>query len=343
MAKSYIVRQKRFELVDECLRRDVHPMTIKEIWKYCNQRLPEDFTVHTYRDDLKHIEENLGVKINKDQVRDGFHCFKYQNPGSSIIKGNSAANQVVLCNLNKIKKGLAGFLGLDLDSSLTTITDELNKFLGYDENDGTGIEFEKILLKSHGKVKPRKLLEPLLMAIIQHQTLDIKYEVPGRDKREWTIFPQFLKQYNQRWYLIATKHRDEVEGKLYNLALDRILKMEDNQHIHYKECGIDFRVYFKNVVGVTKPDGADPIVVKLRIDRGEYPYIESKPIHASQEELFESDGDKDYVYVSLYVYDNFELRSKILSYGSKVTVMEPKSLRDKLAHDLKKSLENYQD
>lgn len=343
MAKSYIVRQKRFELVDECLRKDAHPMTIKEIWKYCNQRLPEDFTVHTYRDDLKHIDENLGVKINKKQVRDGFHCFKYQDPGSSIIMGNSAANQVVLCNLNKIKKGLADFLGLDLDSTLTTITDELNKFLGYDENDGTGIEFEKILLKSHGKVKPRKLLEPLLKAIIQHQTLDIKYEVPGRGKREWTIFPQFLKQYNQRWYLIATKHRDEVEGKLYNLALDRILKMEANQHIHYKECGIDFRAYFKNVVGVTKPDGADPIVVKLRIDRGEYPYIESKPIHASQEELFESDGDKDYVYVSLTVYDNFELRSKILSYGSKVTVMEPKSLKDKLVHDLKKSLENYQD
>ena len=135
MAKSFIVRQKRFELVDECLRKDGHPMTIKEIWKYCNQRLPEDFTVHTYRDDLKHIEENLGVKINKKQVRDGFHCFKYQDPGSSIIKGNSAANQVVLCNLNKVKKGLADFLGLDLDSSLTTTTDELNKFLGYDEND----------------------------------------------------------------------------------------------------------------------------------------------------------------------------------------------------------------
>ena len=49
------------------------------------------------------------------------------------------------------------------------------------------------------------------------------------------------------------------------------------------------------------------------------------------------------LYVTLYVYDNFELRSKILSYGSKVTVMEPKSLRDKLVHDLKKSLENYQD
>ena len=83
--------------------------------------------------------------------------------------------------------------------------------------------------------------------------------------------------------------------------------------------------------------------MKLRIDRGEYPYIESKPIHASQEVISEDGEDKDYVYVSLNVYDNFELRSKILSYGSKVTVMEPQCLRDKLAHDLKKSLENYQD
>ncbi|WP_203031491.1 helix-turn-helix transcriptional regulator [Segatella copri] len=238
---------------------------------------------------------------------------------------------------------MGDFLGLGLESSLTTLTDEINKFLGYDKDNRPVISFEKVLLESHGRVKPHDLLEPLLKAIIQHQTMDIRYEVPGRGKREWTVFPQFLKQYNQRWYLIATRHRDEVEGKIYNLALDRILKMEANQHIHYKECDVDFSVYFENVVGVTKPDGAEPILVKLRIDRGEYPYIESKPIHTSQEELFESDGDKDYVYVSLYVYDNFELRSKILSYGSKVTVMEPKSLRDKLVHDLKKSLENYQD
>lgn len=342
MAKSFIMKLERLKLVDKCLRKFDHPMNIMEIREYCNKQLNEEFTEETYRNDLKEIKKVYEVEYSNETVVGGFRRFAYKDESFSIF-GDSVVNQVDLCNFRRIKKGLADFLGLGLDSTLTIITDELNKFLGYDENDGTGIEFEKILLNSHGKVKPRKLLEPLLKAIIQHQPLDIKYEVPGRDKREWTIFPQFLKQYNQRWYLIATKHRDEVEGKLYNLALDRILKMEANQHIPYKECGIDFRIYFENVVGVTRPDGADPIVVKLRIDRGEYPYIESKPIHASQEELFESDGDKDYVYVSLYVYDNFELRSKILSYGSKVTVMEPKSLRDKMAHDLKKSLENYQD
>ena len=341
MGKNIIKYQKRLKLIDECLRRFDHPMNIKEIQKYCNQRLNSEFRERTYRYDLDKIEEENDISY-RVTIINGFRCFTYADESFSLFE-DAAVNQVDLCNFRKIKDALTDFLGLGLESSLTTMTDEINKFLGYDELQRPVISFEKVVLESHGKVKPHDMLEPLLKAIIQHQTMNIIYEIPGRGKREWTVFPQFLKQYNQRWYLIAAKHRDKVEGKLYNLALDRILKMEANQHIPYKECGVDFSDYFEDVVGVTKPDGAEPIEVKLRIDRGEYPYIDSKPIHASQEELFESDGDKDYVYVSLYVYDNYELRSKILSYGSKVTVMEPKSLRDKLAHDLKKSLENYQD
>lgn len=341
MGKNITKYQKRLKLIDECLRRFDHPMNIKEIQKYCNQRLNSEFRERTYRYDLDKIEEENDISY-RVTIINGFRCFTYADESFSLFE-DAAVNQVDLCNFRKIKDALTDFLGLGLESSLTTMTDEINKFLGYDELQRPVISFEKVVLESHGKVKPHDMLEPLLKAIIQHQTMNIIYEIPGRGKREWTVFPQFLKQYNQRWYLIATKHRDKVEGKLYNLALDRILKMEANQHIPYKECGVDFSDYFEDVVGVTKPDGAEPIEVKLRIDRGEYPYIDSKPIHASQEELFESDGDKDYVYVSLYVYDNYELRSKILSYGSKVTVMEPKSLRDKLAHDLKKSLENYQD
>lgn len=341
MGKNIIKYQKRLKLIDECLRRFDHPMNIKEIQKYCNQRLNSEFRERTYRYDLDKIEEENDISY-RVTIINGFRCFTYADESFSLFE-DAAVNQVDLCNFRKIKDALTDFLGLGLESSLTTMTDEINKFLGYDELQRPVISFEKVVLESHGKVKPHDMLEPLLKAIIQHQTMNIIYEIPGRGKREWTVFPQFLKQYNQRWYLIATKHRDKVEGKLYNLALDRIFKMEANQHIPYKECGVDFSDYFEDVVGVTKPDGAEPIEVKLRIDRGEYPYIDSKPIHASQEELFESDGDKDYVYVSLYVYDNYELRSKILSYGSKVTVMEPKSLRDKLAHDLKKSLENYQD
>ena len=341
MGKDIITYQKRLELIDECLRKFDHPWNIKQIAKYCNDRLPRNFQERMYRYDIDKIAESYDVDIHVEVIN-GYKCFTYQDENFSI-KGDTAVSGVDLCNFRHIKKSLGDFLGLGLDTSLTTMTDEIDKFLGYDDNSKPVISFEKVILESHGKVKPHAMLQPLLKAIIQHQTYDIKYEVPGRGKREWTIFPQFLKQYNQRWYLIATKHRDEMEGRVYNLALDRILRMEPNQHIPYKESGIDFADYFEDVVGITKPDGAKPIAVKLRVDRGEYPYVESKLIHTSQKYLSENDEDKDYVYVSLYVYDNYELRSKLLSYGSKVTVLEPKSLRDKMAHDLKKSLENYKD
>lgn len=238
MGKNIIKYQKRLKLIDECLRRFDHPMNIKEIQKYCNQRLNSEFRERTYRYDLDKIEEENDISY-RVTIINGFRCFTYADESFSLFE-DAAVNQVDLCNFRKIKDALTDFLGLGLESSLTTMTDEINKFLGYDELQRPVISFEKVVLESHGKVKPHDMLEPLLKAIIQHQTMNIIYEIPGRGKREWTVFPQFLKQYNQRWYLIATKHRDKVEGKLYNLALDRILKMEANQHIPYKECGVDF-------------------------------------------------------------------------------------------------------
>lgn len=340
MGKDIITYQKRLELIDECLRKFAQPMNVEEIRNYCNKRLDKNFSLRMYRYD---ITETIPTKHNVElcvNVINGKKCYTYADEGFSI-KGDVVANQVELLNFRKIKNALAEFSGLGLDTNLNAITDEIDKFLGYAENKRAVISFEKVVLESCGKHRPLDFLQPLFQSIIQHQTLDIKYEVPGRGRREWTVFPQFLKQYNQRWYLIATRHRDENESKLYNLALDRILKFEANQHIIYKESDIDFADYFEDVVGITIPEGTEPSKVILRVERSEYPYIESKPIHPSQNELPESDYDDKYVYISLYVYDNYELRSKILSYGSKVTVVEPQSLRDKIAHELSRSLSCY--
>ena len=125
------------------------------------------------------------------------------------------------------------------------------------------------------------------------------------------------------------------------MALDRIIAFEPNQNIPYQRSATDFAEYFEDMVGITLPEGTEPVDVKLRIKRNEYPYIESKPIHTSQDELFEEDDD--YKYVSLHVYDNYELRSKLLAYGSSITVIEPKSLRDKMRREIAKSLKNYEE
>lgn len=339
MGKNVLAYQKRLYAVDDCLRMFAKPKNIEEIQQHCNKELNIKVSARQYKYDIETIsdsDENAAIRV---QTINGKKTYVYEDEGFSI-KGETSFGQSQLHSLSKIKNALAQFSGLNLDSELGDIYDEIDKVLGYDKDDKAVISFEKTVLYNHDKkIDDKQYLKDIFTAIIQHQPLDIKYEIPGRGKRDWVVFPQFLKQYNQRWYLIALIHRKE-EDKLQNIALDRIQAMEPNQHIPYQQSDIDFATYFEDVVGVTRPEGAMPIEVKLRVDRGEYPYIESKPIHPSQDELFEE--DEDYVYISLYVYDNFELRSKILSYGSKVTVMEPTSLRDKLRDELKKSLGNYE-
>lgn len=337
MGKNILEQQKRLELVDECLRKYERPMNIEEIKDYCNRRLKKSTSARQYRYDIDRIEETYNAKIHSEKIN-GKICYTYENKGFTITN-NKVCNEVELYNLNKIRKSLSAFSGLDIDTSLNEVTDEIDKILGYSKDNKAVISFEKVDLVCQGKGNIDDTLNAIFKAIVQKQTLNIKYAIPSRGEREWIIFPQFLKQYNQRWYLIGTEHKQGE--KIKNMALDRITAFEPNQNIPYQRSATDFAEYFEDMVGITLPEGAEPVDVKLRIKRNEYPYIESKPIHPSQDELFEEDDD--YKYVSLHVYDNYELRSKLLAYGSSVTVMEPKSLRNKMRKEIAKSLKNYEE
>lgn len=66
----------------------------------------------------------------------------------------------------------------------------------------------------------------------------------------------------------------------------------------------------------------------------------SKPIHHTQEVLeFLQDGN---AVLSIKVKPNFELIQQLLSYGDRVTVLEPKELREKIKRRIENNLRNYQ-
>ncbi len=338
MGHNVLKQQRRLELVDECLRKFAKPMNIDQIATYCNQTLGCKTSTRQYKYDIEKIEETFEVPIHVETIS-GKKCYTYSDTGFSI-KDNGALGQMEQSQLKKVMDYLATFSGLGIDAGLCEVTDEIGRILGYDKEDNAVVSFEKTDLVCSGKEKMDIIFNTLFKSIIQRQTLNVKYIVPGRGKREWIIFPQFLKQYNQRWYLIATKHHDN-KGEINNIALDRIERIEPNHNIPYTKSNIDFAEYFDNVVGITKPEGSQPQEIILQIEKGEYSYIESKPIHPSQDELFDTPDKDKYVRISLYVHNNYELRSKILSFGSKVTVIEPKSLRDKIKSEFQKALDNY--
>ena len=87
MGKDIITYQKRLELIDECLRKFEKPKNIKEIAKYCNDRLPHPFDERMYRYDIKKIAESYDVDI-LETVINGYKCYTYRDESFSIKDGH---------------------------------------------------------------------------------------------------------------------------------------------------------------------------------------------------------------------------------------------------------------
>lgn len=185
--------------------------------------------------------------------------------------------------------------------------------------------------------------ETLLKAIAKKQPLKISYtpfpikidgEVIFRDTETFNLHPYYLKQYNNRWFLIA-----QAEGMPYigNYPLDRIESIAP-LHKRYIETDIDFEEYFDIGIGVSINETTETVL--LKIDKLRYPYIKSKPLHWSQTEMKEMETTT-HVVIRLNVCLNNELDATLLSYSNDIEVLEPIELRNKIAERVRKMSEIY--
>ena len=180
--------------------------------------------------------------------------------------------------------------------------------------------------------------QALLGAIINKQPLSISYKPFGKTERSMNIHPYYLKQYNDRWFLVA-----QTEGfdDLSVLAIDRIDSIK-TLHIPFIESNVDMEDYFGDSVGVTVFPDRPIEEVRLRVNAKRYPYVATKPIHWSQTEL-KDEATEDYKVIRLKVRINNELETMILSYGDDVEVLAPESLRLKIAGKIERLARKYKD
>jgi predicted DNA-binding transcriptional regulator YafY len=144
-----------------------------------------------------------------------------------------------------------------------------------------------------------------------------------------------LKEYNQRWFLFAL---NEQYKTISNFALDRIESIERTNTKYIPNTSIDFESYFDNVVGVTvNPEKVQ--IIKIWLSKDQAPYTLSKPIHQSQEVVEEHEDGS--AIISIKVIPNFELMQLLLSFGERIKVLSPESLREEILKKIEKNIENY--
>ena len=170
------------------------------------------------------------------------------------------------------------------------------------------------------------------MPVVEFEESDTVF---GREFFTGLFYPYYLKQFKQRWYLIAKNahHLDSISA----YALDRMISFHHSLMDDYVPIDIDVHEYFKDVYGIARLDG-EPETIRFHVDRHELPYLQTRPIHHSQKIV---GRDKTGVFMTIHVIPNTELLMELMSYGDGITVKTTGKLRREIMGKLRCARKKY--
>ena len=173
-------------------------------------------------------------------------------------------------------------------------------------------------------------------AMQQNRVLFVDYKPFQGEKFELYLQPYAMRVYNQRWYVVG---RFKESGKIRNIALDRILRMEITDEVFTLPEDFDASDYYAHTVGIFVNEALKPQRVVLRTFGVSTEYMRSVPLHPSQREI--AINGNEYSDFEYYLNLTPELTGKLLSKGDWVEVIEPKELREKIKEQAQAIAELY--
>ena len=188
------------------------------------------------------------------------------------------------------------------------------------------------------------LLPVFNKAITDKKVLRFSYQRFGQEPFELTFHPQFLKEYNGRWFVFGDANREPF--KAYNVPLDRIVgELIGVKDVEYIPAPKRFyQDFFKNIIGVTHEKDAkvEQVVIRTKTEY-QHGLLLTKPLHHSQKETLPFGEHRDGCYgeVTLTIEPNRELKGKIMLYGENLEVMQPLFLREQIKEIIMKQMELY--
>ena len=313
----------RYQVLNKCFRNKYREYTIDDLVDECNEALRRadkpDVSKRTVQNDINILEADYGIILNEKLRLGKKRLYRYVDTNYSIPLFR--INDEERHKLQDAIRVLDHFEGEPTYDWARTLLMQIEGGL-FDENTSPVVTFQ-----SNPDLKGISYFSDLLQAILTKRVLKLKYTPYGKETQTVNIYPYHLKQFNDRWYLIA----QAIGYQSYaHYALDRIEGFEEIA-LPYKEADVDFSEYFDDVIGVTVPDvDAEDIVIKVTGKR--FNYIRTKPLHLSQRIVEEAEG---YAIISINVRVNKELESLILSFGDDMEVIAPASFRDRIAEKIK--------
>ena len=244
--------------------------------------------VRTLQRDFKEIAELFGIEIAADKARGGY-CIKEQD-------GQLAERYEQL------------LLNFDLLNALAADSD-----------------LASYVLAEHHRPLHSEWLAPLIGAIKGCHPVAFRYLLVRHDDEvvEKCVQPYYLKESNQRWYLLA------YEGEtLKTFGVDRIRELrvlEDEDFKRDREVDVD--ELFRDCYGIWNQQDIPVEDIELRYDALDGKFLKSVPLHHSQRVL--ADTEEEFrIALRLRITNDFVM--ELLSRSRSLEVIRPQHLRERV-------------
>jgi predicted DNA-binding transcriptional regulator YafY len=176
------------------------------------------------------------------------------------------------------------------------------------------------------------LLARLLDASVQHRRVRMRYHsVSSNRTKEYVVEPHQVAYGQGALYLLAfvPEYRE-----VRTFAIDRVERLTVLEETFEPVQDVT-REVFPNSLGVHQGPATRVVLV---FDARVAPYVQDRTWHPSQQTESRSDGS---VVLTLDVCDDWALRTWVLSFGSLVRVVQPRSLAEHVLTELEGARQQY--
>lgn len=297
------------------LERIVHLLSWKEfiskrkLMEELFERYEIQISERSLERDLKVLKESFSLDINYNHQENGYELEKDERLLSRFFK---------FAELNALAK---------------VYEDGLKNYS----------EFEKwIIPDDSSRLKGIENINSIVKALNLGQKIQFKTEnFHTGEITERTVTPLRLKEYLNRWYLIAIK---DGTDKIRNYGIERMTDL-----VLLKEYGVDVKPFteklnrYNDIIGINYSNEyfSEPIKVVCKTFYFQHKYLDTLPLHNSQEITYVKDRDDNEATVSFFLQPNHEFITQLLRMNENIEVVEPVELRDILRNKLERAYNLY--
>lgn len=284
---------RRMLLILAKLRMAKSCVSKEELHEYVNSRISERYgympvTWRTIERDICDIGELFHIEIKYSRSRCGYQ-----------INANSGLYEE---QVNELMMNFDLLNAVDGDSDLSSY----------------------VLAENHRPAYSQWLM-PLMNAIKEtcRVSFDYVFYRHGNAEKTYTVCPHYLKESNQRWYLLA------YDGcVLKTFGVDRIRNLNLLQEETFeRDTSIDVEAMFRDCYGIWNDENLPVEDIELRYDARDGAFVKSVPIHHSQIVLAETPEE---VRISLRLRITNDFVMELLSRSRSLEVIAPAHLRERV-------------